>query len=181
MKWAFGNKIFKEYLYPDNFNKQGMLFLICILLFWYSTCAISGLTENRYFYVSSALLNDLGKESKAKTILALIAIFLTLVWGAFNKKALRLLMLVLFCDLFFSNSSPLDDYWFHYFRNHPNDSVMSYLCKFFDPVIPTKAVKNILPLSNENAIGKVYFWVAHIGFFMCSVLAGRCLGWKWKS
>ena len=186
MKWTLGTnilKVMKEYLYPDNVNKCSVLFFICILLFWYSTCVISGLTEKRFFYVSSALLNDLGKESKAKTIHAIIGIFLVLVWGAFNRKALRLLVfVVLFCDVFFRHSSPFGDYWFHFWRDFPGDRA-DYFYEFFSSVISKEALQKIFPSFNENTIGRAYLRAYNMGFLMCGFLAIKCLGlkWRWKS
>ena len=70
MKLKLCTKILKVkgYLYPDNINTRSILILMGILLFWYTTCVISGLTESRYIYISSLFLNYIGVKSKIAAI-----------------------------------------------------------------------------------------------------------------
>ena len=144
---------------PDNVNKKTVIFFIGILLFWYSTCVISGLTGNRFLFLSNVLLNILRAFSTMATICVLVIIFFMLVLAVFYKTKFRLVykyvlwgdvalsLIVISTVIIFQGST----------------SYFAYYYSFFSPVIPQKTLESVLSVYNESTIGRVYYLVFLIG------------------
>ncbi len=58
--------------------------LLIFFLCWFIPNAISALTPNRYIYLSSLMLNNLGRVSYAAAFVFVCIVFLMLVLSAFN-------------------------------------------------------------------------------------------------
>jgi len=151
---------------PDNVSKKTVIFFIGILFFWYSTCVISALTENRFFFLSNILLNNLGAISMTATVCALVLILLALVWGTFYKKRARLLYIAMWVDIFLSSMITREFTDFEFTRSLG----LGYYYGFFYHIIPGGILEKLLSRYSQEAIGRMASFILITGCFLLILL-----------
>ena len=141
----------KKFWIPDNFNRRSVIFFAGILLFWYSPIVITGLTENRFFYSSCVLLDNLRPNlTETAMFYFLTVILLILTLGTFCRKWFPWLHTALKYDFFTSLATRA------FIESHK--SLGDYYT-FFSPIIPDK----LLQFYSENTIGLAYSVIFYVG------------------
>ena len=150
---------------PDNVNKKTVIFFIGMLIFWYPTLVISGLTDDRFFFLSNVLLNSIGTVSRPAAICVLALALLALAYCTFYKKRAHLLHIVMWVDVALAMvTREFTD--FEITRRFG----LGYYYVFFYHVIPGGILDKLLLLYSEEAIGRMASFILVIGCLLLMVL-----------
>ena len=159
---------------PDNVNKKSVIFFIGLLFFWYPTLVISGLTEDRFFFISNIILSNLGAYSRIVAMAMLVVVLFALPLFVFYKKRFRLMNnAVLWADVFVTSVLLR-------LLTEPYAATeqfgLGYYYSFFSHVIPRKVLENLLVSFSERAIGWVSSFILITVLFLVMMLGNNISG-----
>ena len=139
-------------IFQGECNMKCRISLFIYFLFWFIPNAISALTPNRYIYLSSLMLNNLGRVSYAASFLCACIILLMLVLSMFNKRPFAFVTEIIIIESLYIMGFTAVAF--------KNDILLGYeplkyryLCEFYDPIFfHVFSTANLSP-QTENNIG----------------------------
>lgn len=114
-------------------NTKCRIALSIFFLCWFIPNAISALTPNRYIYLSSLMLNNLGRVSYVASFTCVCIIFLALVLSASNRRLFAFVTEIIIIEslyiMVFTASMFKNDvlFWYEPFK-------FRYMCEFYDSI-----------------------------------------------